>query len=311
MKIEPIDLSLLDLTEVSARDRIYRQWAKARDRLDRDPEGAVTAARSLLESVCKYVLEVLGGEYGPHLDLNQLFRLAAAELKFNPSGEAARIEQQFYGGTKQIIQSLVELRNLAGDAHGKGLQGIRASAAQAELAVNVAGSTSAFLLRKLDGHLAATRRLNSRGHAILRFDKSTVWRLVDHCQNAPSHMPVLRERKPKASIWLVADAGIYLMSNGKPPLLESGRLETSTTPAHSPRLVAHAEGCGPTDSVDDWMPLQLAMSGGDDFVERLSIRDVRLALEGSSSQIVVVSNTTHYAVYSDRDFDDVSDESAL
>jgi hypothetical protein len=308
----PIEDSLLDRTELRSRERLYRSWDKALVRLDDDPDGAVTAARSFLESVCKHVLDALGVTYGPSLDLMQQFRLVAGELKLTATGETGRIERQFYSGTNQIVQSLAELRNQTGDAHGKGHQGVKASLAQAELAVNLSGATGIFLLRKLDSHLAATRRLNSAGNAVLRFDKATVWRLVDHAQNAPDHLKSYRQRKPNPAIWLVADAGIYLMSNGKPALLHTGLLAaTEKEVVGELRLVAHADGCGPFDDIDDWMPLQEAMSGGDDFVESLSLKDVRAALETCDRQIVIVSSNSHYKIYSDLEFDEMANEASL
>lgn len=311
MATSPIEERLQDRTELRSRERLYRSWEKALRRLDDDPDGAVTAARSFLESVCKHALDALGLSHGPNLDLMQQFRLLAGELKLTATGETGRIERQFYSSTNQIVQSLAELRNQTGDAHGKGHQGVKASLAQAELAVNLSGATGIFLLRKLDSHLAATRRLNSAGNAVLRFDKATVWRLVDHAQNSPEHLKSFRQRKPKPAIWLVADAGIYLMSNGKPALLHTGMLAGQEEAAGELRLVAHADGCGPFDDIDDWMPLQEAMSGGDDFVESLRLRDVRIALDACDRQIVIVSSDSHYRIYSDLEFDELADEASL
>jgi hypothetical protein len=307
----PVEDGLLDRTDPKNRERLFRSWQKALRRLDDDPDGAVTAARSFLESVCKYVLDAIDIPYGSSLDLMQQFRLVAGELKLTAIGETGRIERQFYSGTNQIVQSLAELRNQTGDAHGKGHQGVKASLAQAELAVNLAGSTGIFLLRKLDSHLAATRRLNSKGNAVLRFDKATVWRLLDHAQNSGEHLKSLRQRKARPAIWLVADAGIYLMSNGKPALLHSGLLAKDDEAPGNLRLVAHADGCGPFDDVDDWSHLQVAMSGGDDFVETLRLKDVRDALEGCDRQIVIVSNDSHYKIYPDTEFDELASEASL
>ncbi len=311
MTKSPIKDRLQDRTESRSRERLYRSWDKALHRLDDDPDGAVTAARSFLESVCKHVLDTLGITYGANLDLMQQFRLVAGELKLTATGETGRIERQFYSGTNQIVQSLAELRNQTGDAHGKGHQGVRASLAQAELAVNLSGSTGIFLLRKLDSHLAATRRLNSIGNAVLRFDKAMVWRLVDHAQNSNEHFKSFRQRTARPAIWLVADVGIYLISNGKPALLDTGLLAKEEKDERALRLVAYADGCGPFDDVDDWMPLQEAISGGDDFVETLPLRDVRGALESSDRQIVIVSSQSHYRIFADLEFDEFATEASL
>lgn len=308
MKVRPIEFSLIDKVGANARDHLDQVWMKALARVDGDPDGAVTAARSFLEATCKHVLDATSVSYGPNLDLSQLFRRVSEELKISVTGDLGRIEKQFYSGAYNVVQSLAELRNQVGDAHGKGHLATTPSSAQAELALNLAGGVAAFLLRKLDSHLAATRRLTSEGNAILRFDKSTVWRLVDHAQNSPDHEKAKASRRKGPAIWLVADAGIYLMSNGLPALLATGRLAQEGKAPMKPRLIAHAEGCGPIDEFSDWYPIQVAMSGGDDFCEPLSIRDIRNALEEAKSQIIIVSNSTHYRVHPDTRFDDLAAE---
>jgi Abortive infection C-terminus len=148
----------------------------------------------------------------------------AQELGVAPVGHISRLHKQFFGATHTIVQSIGELRNRVGDAHGKGHQAIGPSKAQTELAVNLAGAVASFLLSTLESHLAATRRLTASGAAVLKFDKTTVWRLVDHAQNAPSHLKSGGRKKARAALWLVGDVGVYLMSNGDPPLLHEGRL---------------------------------------------------------------------------------------
>lgn len=299
----PVEDALLDRTIFRDRDQLYTAWAKARDRLSKDPDGAVTAARSFLESICKQILDATSLDYSGHADLMKLFRQVSAELRLSTQTDAGRIEQQFNAGTYQIIQSLTELRNVAGDAHGKGSQGPRASHAQAELAVNLSGSMGAFLLRRLDSHLAATRRVTSGGNAILRFDKTTVWRLLDHARNAPEHLSPYFQKRRSAALWLVADAGIYLMSNGSPGIGMNGRMLKNDT-KRAQRLVAHADGCGPADEIEDWRPIQETMSGGSDFCEPLSIRQVEAALENCDRQIVLVFGSTHYKILGDREFEE-------
>jgi hypothetical protein len=308
MKVRPVEFSLIDKIGSQARDHLDQIWTKALTRVGEDPDGAVTAARSFLEATCKHVLEAVSVSYGSNLDLLQLFRRVSDELRLSVTADMGRVEKQFYSGTYNVVQSLTELRNQVGDAHGKGQLETKPSSAQAELALNLAGGVAAFLLRRLDSHLAVTRRLTSAGNAILRFDKATVWRLVDHAQNSPDHAKAMTSRRKGPAIWLVADAGIYLMSNGLPALMATGRLAREGKGHLKPRLVAHAEGCGPFDEIDDWHPLQVAMSGGDDFCEPLAIRDIRNALEVAKTHIVIVSNATHYKIHPDTRLDEQAAE---
>ncbi|MXY70163.1 MAG: hypothetical protein F4Y47_16660, partial [Acidobacteriia bacterium] len=48
---------------------VYDAWQKALDRKDKDPKGAITAAKSLLETVCKQIIEEAGSKYSDRDDL--------------------------------------------------------------------------------------------------------------------------------------------------------------------------------------------------------------------------------------------------
>jgi hypothetical protein len=51
--VAAIDAELLDFSEGGVHDT----WRKALDRMASDPEGAITLAKSLLESVLKHILD--------------------------------------------------------------------------------------------------------------------------------------------------------------------------------------------------------------------------------------------------------------
>lgn len=53
---------LIELSRLSSIDseRVKRLWTKALERRVSDPDGAITAARTLLESVCKHILDDRG-----------------------------------------------------------------------------------------------------------------------------------------------------------------------------------------------------------------------------------------------------------
>ena len=64
-------------------------WRKAIERINDDPEGAITAARSLVESVCKHVLEESGE---PYSDLANIYRQTSRLLNLAPDQQS---EQSF------------------------------------------------------------------------------------------------------------------------------------------------------------------------------------------------------------------------
>lgn len=125
---------------------ISEAWQKALDRRHEDPEGAITAARSLLESVCKHILEELGVEDGDSADLPKLYGLTSKALNLAPSQHTEDAFKKILGGAHSIVDGLANLRNRLGDAHGQGKRPVKPLPRHAELAVNMAGSMASFLL---------------------------------------------------------------------------------------------------------------------------------------------------------------------
>jgi hypothetical protein len=129
--------------------KLLADWKKASDRLSSDYDGAITAARSLLETTCKYVLDETDSNYAPADDLPKLYGLASTELGIAASKQTDQLFKSMFGAAHTVVQAVGELRNKIGDAHGKGKGASTASHAQAELAVNLAGSMASFLLSTL------------------------------------------------------------------------------------------------------------------------------------------------------------------
>jgi hypothetical protein len=127
-------------------DYVRAAWEKALSRRATDPEGAITAARALLETVCKHVLDESGVAYDEAADLPKLYRAAADELNLGPSQHSEDIFRRILGGCQTVVEGLGALRNRLSDAHGRGKSGVRPAARHAELAVNLAGSMASFLI---------------------------------------------------------------------------------------------------------------------------------------------------------------------
>jgi hypothetical protein len=119
---------------------------KAVERVHRDPEGALTSARTLLESVCKLILEDLREDYDDAADLPRLYKQAAKSLNLAPEQHAEPVFKQILGGCTSVVEGLGALRNKLGDAHGKGKKPAKPQARHAELAVNLAGAMATFLV---------------------------------------------------------------------------------------------------------------------------------------------------------------------
>lgn len=125
-------------------------WAKAIERRATDPEGAITMARTLLESVCKHILEEAGVDIDDSPDLSKLYRQTAEQLKLAPSQHTEQVFKQILGGCTSVVEGLGALRNRLSDAHGKAKAGVKPAPRHAELAVNLSGALATYLLATWD-----------------------------------------------------------------------------------------------------------------------------------------------------------------
>ena len=126
---------------------IHAEWKKALERKKADPEGAITLARSLLESVCKHILDDRNINFNEkNAELSELYKATAKELNLAPEQHEERIFKQILGGCSGIVNGLGTLRNKLGDAHGNARKKVKPLARHAELAINLAGSMCIFLI---------------------------------------------------------------------------------------------------------------------------------------------------------------------
>lgn len=121
-------------------------WRRALARQTDDPEGAITLARSLLESVCKHILDDTGQVYAHDADLPKLYHLVAKELQLAPSQHAEEAFKRILGGCSSVVEGLGTLRNRVGDAHGSGRKAVKPQPRHAALAVNLAGVMATFIV---------------------------------------------------------------------------------------------------------------------------------------------------------------------
>jgi len=127
-------------------------WAKALERRESDPEGAITIARTLLETVTKRILDEHGTTYSNKEDLPKLYNMAAKNLNLAPSQHSQEAIKLILGGAMTMVNGLGTLRNKLSDSHGRGgKMPVKPSERHANLAVNTAGAIATFLV---ETHLA-------------------------------------------------------------------------------------------------------------------------------------------------------------
>ena len=128
-------------------DIINSEIQKGLKRVRDDPEGAITIGRTILESTCKFISDKLEIQYEENITLPAIYKNISKKLNLSPAQHTESIFKQILGGCSSIVNGLGTLRNKLGDAHGKGIKKVKPSSRHAELAVNIAGSMSIFLIK--------------------------------------------------------------------------------------------------------------------------------------------------------------------
>jgi hypothetical protein len=129
---------------------VMDDWSRMLAAAETDPEDAITAARAVVESTCKSVLEELQIPYEDKWSFGRLYKETARALQLSPRGYREQVFKQILGGMFSVTNGLAEVRNAFGDAHGKGKRPVRATPRHARLAVNAAGTLAVFLLETLE-----------------------------------------------------------------------------------------------------------------------------------------------------------------
>lgn len=143
----PADEDISDVLKRFDENGVHNVWIKALERRHADPEGAITSARTLLETVCKHILDGMQVPYNnKNIEMSELYRLVAKELNLSSDQHSETIFKQILGGCSAVVNGLGTLRNRLGDAHGKHKGAVKPSPRHAELAVNLAGSMALFLI---------------------------------------------------------------------------------------------------------------------------------------------------------------------
>lgn len=148
----PTDQLVRGATVRLSADSVRDAWDKAIERRESDSEGAITMARTLLESTLKTILDDRNVAYNDSDDLPALYKAVSRELALAPGAYAEGSFKQILGGCNSVVVGLGSLRNRAGDAHGAGRKSYRPAARHATLAVNLAGAMSLFLIETHEAH---------------------------------------------------------------------------------------------------------------------------------------------------------------
>ncbi|OJT96427.1 MAG: hypothetical protein BGN83_16245 [Rhizobium sp. 63-7] len=142
----PADQGISEALKAFDPNDVHARWVAAVERRIDDPRGAITLARTLLEDVCKWILNEAGESYQDKDDLPVLYRKLAKALRLAPDDHTEQTFKQLLGSCQQIVELLGSLRSKLGDAHSPGPKKAKPQPRHAELAVNLSGTMATFLV---------------------------------------------------------------------------------------------------------------------------------------------------------------------
>lgn len=143
----PADAGVSDTLGTFDLDGVHAVWSKALNRRHSDPEGAITVARTLLETVCKRILDDCGAVYSEKDDLPKLYATAAKVLNLAPDQHTEEPIKAILGGAMGLVNGIGTLRNRLSDAHGRGgPRPVKPLPRHASLTVNTAGAIATFMV---------------------------------------------------------------------------------------------------------------------------------------------------------------------
>lgn len=147
----PIVEQLSGIVETINFDTVQRDLDRALASIDADPEDAITAACSTIESVCRSILIELGEPLPAKKDVQGLFNAMKRPLGLSPDRRdldpvVADDVRTTLGGLATVIQGLGALRTHAGDAHGRERGYARVDARIGRLSIHAASTIALFLI---------------------------------------------------------------------------------------------------------------------------------------------------------------------
>ena len=147
----PVLAELAGLSEVIDFDTVSRDLDRALASSQTDPEDAVTAACSTVESVCRSILIELGQPLPAKKDVQGLYNAVKQPLGLSPDRSdidplIANDVRQILSGLATVIGGVGALRTHGGDAHGREKGYARIDARIARLSIHAASTAALFLI---------------------------------------------------------------------------------------------------------------------------------------------------------------------
>ncbi len=138
--------TLLSQFQEKRLDSVQVEFERSLQHAVTDPAAAITAASSMIESMCKVYLEDRGIPLPAKQDIGHLWKAVSSHVGFDPGSKEDDDVRKVLSGLISVVTGIGALRTHAGSAHGRGRRRYRLEPRHARLAVQASQTIVAFLL---------------------------------------------------------------------------------------------------------------------------------------------------------------------
>lgn len=129
-------------------DHVSNIWDKALARSNSDPEGAITLAKTLLEDLCKCILDESKISYSNTDSLPTLYFKASNKINLHPSQHSEAAIRNILGVCNSGVAGIGEFRNKYADSHGKGVSRSPPDPHLSKFVVSMSGIIASLMVEK-------------------------------------------------------------------------------------------------------------------------------------------------------------------
>lgn len=144
--------SVEDILKNDEYEPIREAAARLQEHLDdkKASDSILTASRTLIETVCKTLLDSLDVVYAPGADLADISKALTKALDLHPGTKTTRALKQVCQGAISMINGIGALRNAHGDAHGNGQVVVTFPFRHAELTAYLSYSLTSYFVESFE-----------------------------------------------------------------------------------------------------------------------------------------------------------------
>ena len=136
---------------------INQEFTRCLDYIETDPPAAITAACSILESMCKVYIEDNALAVPTNQSVAPLWKVVSKDLGFDPSAVEDSDVRKILSGLTSIVNGIGSLRTHAGSAHGRGKVPYKVHKRHARLAIHASHTLVAFVIQTSEHRSRANR----------------------------------------------------------------------------------------------------------------------------------------------------------